>query len=243
MSQNISDAMLHEVAAALERDPRINVHKGPVGVWQENGKVILEGRVEDIAAKRAALATARRLLGHRHPVLDLLRVTPTEPRGNLELRDAVARILAGEPVFRDYTLLTQTNGETEIVHDAEASPYKIQIRVRNGTVSLTGQVGSLSHRRLAEVLVWWTGSCENVDNRLEVFPPEEDNDDEITDAVRMVLEKDPLVHAEGMRVTTASAVVTLEGCAGNAEEKRLAVLDAWSVPGVGDVVDRIEICG
>ncbi len=242
MAQTISEELLRELTAALERDPRINLHKWPISVWSQEGKVVLDGKVENIAAKRAALAAAHKLCRDRCPVVDMLRVTPTEPKGDLELRDALAKALANEPVFREYTLRATANGKSELIRDAAPAPYEIQVDVHNSTVRLSGRVGSLTHRRLAEVLAWWTGACESVDNQLEVFPPEEDDDNEITDAVRMVLEKDPLVHAHELRVGTAAAIVVLEGCADNAEEKRLAVLDAWYVPGVYDVVDRIEVC-
>src|SRR3569833_379584 len=42
----------------------------------------------------------------------------------------------------------------------------------------------------------WTGGCELVENMLKVSPPERETDDELTDAVRLVLEMDPLVHAD-----------------------------------------------
>lgn len=242
MAQTISEELLRELTAALERDPRINLHKWPISVWSQEGKMVLDGKMENIAAKRAALAAAQKLCRDKCPVVDLLRVAPTEPKGDLELRDALVKTFASEPVFKEYTLRATANGKTEVIHDASPGPYGIQLDVHNAAVRLSGRVGSLTHRRLAEVLAWWTGACEALDNLLEVFPPEEDHDNEITDAVRIVLEKDPLVHAHELCVGTAAGVVVLEGCADNAEEKRLAVLDAWCVPGVYDVVDRIEVC-
>jgi osmotically-inducible protein OsmY len=41
-------------------------------------------------------------------------------------------------------------------------------------------------------------------------------------------------------VGTAGGVVVLNGSVASEEEKSLAILDAWYVPGVADVVDRIE---
>ena len=243
MTQQISDQLLRAIGAALERNPRINLHKWPIKVWAQDGKVVLDGTVADITAKRSAHAAAEKLCQDKCPVLDLLRIVPTEPRGDLELRDTLAKTLANEPAFRDYTLRATANDKTETVHDAAPTPHEIHALAHDGRVELRGQVGSLSHRRLAEVLAWWTGACTTVVNRLEVFPPEEDNDDEITDAVRMVLEKDPLVHADDLRAQCKNAVVTLEGCADNEKEKRLAVLDAWYVAGVREVRDHIEICG
>ena len=88
--------------------------------------------------------------------------------------------------------------------------------------------------------MWWTAGCELVENRLEVVPPEEDNDGELTDAVRMVLEKDPLVHAAQLSIMSRAGTVTLNGMVASDEEKRLAVLDAYYVEGVHAVEDNIE---
>jgi osmotically-inducible protein OsmY len=43
-----------------------------------------------------------------------------------------------------------------------------------------------------------------------------------------------------VRVNTAAGVVIMNGSLASEEEKRLALFDAWYVPGVSDVVDRIE---
>lgn len=56
-------------------------------------------------------------------------------------------------------------------------------------------------------------------NSLEVVPPEEDSDDEVADALRLVLEKDPLVLADQIRAGVSNWVVTLEGLVGGEEEK------------------------
>ncbi len=240
VTRSVPDDLLAEISAAYERDPRINVHRWPISVWAEGGRVALDGRVEDIAAKRAAVNTARRLTEDRWPVLDLLRVDG-EPIEDLALRDRVADALMGEPVFREHTLTVEAHDRVDTLHDAGASLHAIHARIHEGTVALAGRVGSLTHWRLAEVLMWWIAGCQRVDNRLEVVPPEEDNDNELTDAVRMALEKDPLVHADQFRVGTAGGVIELDGSVPSEEERRLAVRDAWCVPGVWDVVERVEV--
>jgi osmotically-inducible protein OsmY len=78
-------------------------------------------------------------------------------------------------------------------------------------------------------------------NGLEISPPEEDSDDEITDAVKLVLTKDPLVNGDYVRVRTRDAVVTLEGLAVNEAEKEMIENDAWYVIGVEKVDNRIEL--
>jgi osmotically-inducible protein OsmY len=76
---------------------------------------------------------------------------------------------------------------------------------------------------------------------MQVTPPETDNDDEIADALRLVLEKDPLIHADRIGIRVKDRVVTLTGLAGNKEEKKMAELDAWYLLGVNKVVNNIDI--
>ena len=70
--------------------------------------------------------------------------------------------------------------------------------------------------------------------------PEEDKDDELTDAVRLALEKDPFVDATKIRVTTKEWVVTMDGLVPNETMKQMAERDAWYVLGVSEVINRIQ---
>jgi osmotically-inducible protein OsmY len=78
-------------------------------------------------------------------------------------------------------------------------------------------------------------------NGLEEVPREQDNDDELTDAVRLVLEKDPFVNATKIRVTTKDWVVTLVGLVPNQTMKQMAERDVWCVLGVKNVVNNIQV--
>lgn len=241
MGNETSDEISNRIGAALERDTRVNLHRSPVTVGIENDHIQLEGTMENIAQKRAAVdAAVRALAGHGKWIVDdRLHIEPVKPRADLELKQELEAALSNESSFRDYTLETSAAGATTMLHDAGTTDRVIKASVDHGVITLAGRVQSLSHSRLAEVLTWWADGCCFVDNRLEVFPPEEDTDDEINDAVRIVLEKDPLVHADQIQAGTAAGVVILSGSAATNKEKRLAFLDAWYVPGVSDVVDRI----
>ena len=116
----------------------------------------------------------------------------------------------------------------------------IDVMVNDGVVTLDGQVSSLSHKRLAGVLAWWVPGSRDVVNGLEVVPVQEDSDDEIAEAVKLVLEKDPLINAYRIRVTVRADVVTLEGLVVNNAESEMAEMDAWYVSGVDRVVNRLE---
>jgi hypothetical protein len=172
--------------------------------------------------------------------VDRLRVVASQMEDG-QLRAEVVNTLMGEPVFLDYGFRLKHDGGFETWRVTKSKiDEQIDIEVHDGVVTLTGRVGSLTHRRLAEVLAWWTAGCELVENRLRVVPPEKENDGELTDAVRMVLEKDPLVHSSQISVAVDHGEVTLNGYVASDEERQLAVMDAWYVPGVREVVDRIQ---
>jgi osmotically-inducible protein OsmY len=115
------------------------------------------------------------------------------------------------------------------------------IEVKDGVVTLNGEVPSLTHKRLAGVLAWWVPGTRDVINGLEEVPPEEDNDDELVDAVRLVLEKDPFVNDASIRVSAKDWVVTLEGLVPTEAMKQMAERDAWYVLGVKSVSSRIAV--
>lgn len=219
------------VLAAFEKDGDINLHEYPIRV-SFHEILRLEGQVENIIAKRKARRIALQLSG-LSSLEDHLRLHPGERREGKALQDAMVEALATEPAFRDIRIYaspaTPTTGQW------------IKVTVEACVVRLDGQIGSLSHRRLAEVIAWWVpGSCD-VHNHLRVQPAEQDNDDEISDAILMVLEKDPLLHAENIHAVTVNRIVTLNGYVHGQEQRRMAVYDCWYVPGVHDVQDHLRV--
>jgi osmotically-inducible protein OsmY len=238
MDKSAPVELLETVMAALESDTRLDVRHHPINVSLREGSLVLDGTLETIAAKRLATTIVHQV-ARGFPVSDQLRVVASKSREEGVLRNEACNTLLQEPVFTECSLRLKRNGTVETLRQAPDG-CTIDLTIQNGVVTLEGYVGSLTHWRLAEVLVWWTAGCELVENRLEVIPPEEDNDGELTDAVRMVLEKDPLVHAGQLSIRVRAGTVTLNGAVASQEEKRLAVLDAWYVVGVQAVVDNIE---
>jgi osmotically-inducible protein OsmY len=229
------------VKAAFEHEPRINLHSHPIEMDFEDGVLTLEGEVENIAAKKLGLELAIVVPGVTG-IVDRLHVTPAMQMGDGAVLDAVRDALLQEPALRECTIRVRQKGKEETVRESlSPNPGVIELSVKNGVVLLDDHVPSLGQKRLAGVLAWWVPGSRDVINGMAVEPPEEDNDDEISEAVRLVFEKNRLVNADQIRVSTQNAVVTLEGLVRNEREKHMAEFDAWYVFGVDRVINRLGV--
>jgi osmotically-inducible protein OsmY len=235
------DQVLKAVHAAFEREPRINLHKYPVRMDFSDGVLTLEGETEHVAAKKLSLELAIAVPGVTG-IVDRLHVTPSTHMGDGAILDAVRDALLYAPGLQNCTIQVKHKGTWETVREVTVTPHGvIQVSVTDGVVLLDDHVTSLIQKRLAGVLAWWVPGSRDVVNGMEVVPLQEDSDEEMAKAVRLLLEKDPFVNAERIRVTVKQAVVMLEGDAPSAPQKEMAEFDAWYVFGVDKVDNRMEV--
>jgi osmotically-inducible protein OsmY len=225
--------VLENVRAALARHPGLQRHRH-LQVAIEDDVVYLSGTVDSICAKRLIPRIAAEASGGLG-IKDELRVQPLEERRDKELVTEFKRRLTDDAMFADYRVVAARE------HAGEADGRVIAVNAKDGTVQLAGRVESLRHRRLAEVLAWWSAGCTDVDNRLYVSPPEQDSDAAVTDAVRLVLERDPRVDAAHLAIRTIDRVVMLIGILPDEEQKHVTECNAWYVAGVHDVDSRIRV--
>jgi len=231
------------VLAALEREPGVKQHRKPVLIDYNvvSRALTLEGEVDSIIVKRRAYECVSRVDGV-DGVMDRLRVRPSEPRGDGAISVSITQAILSEPTLRDCALHVFHKGIMETLRAPQDSKDAIGVTVVDGVVELNGHVGSLSHKRLTGALAWWAPGCRDVLNEMKVVPPEADNDGEIADALRLVLEKDPLMpHAGDLGIRVRDHVVTLSGVVTNEEERRQTEYDAWYLVGVRDVVNNLEV--
>lgn len=238
-----SEAVLTRARAALAHVPYQGHQIHPtIHLRLSDGALILEGEVADIMDKTRAVARLRRVDGVT-TVIDHLRLAHAGPSvGDGDLRAAVCERLLNAIDFRNCKICAKVKGQLEPVREAvgERSGW-IEVSVHDGAVMLNGQVISLSHMRLAGVLAWWTRGCRCVVNDIVVVPAEADSDDELTEALRLVLETDPFVDAARIRVRTLGRVVTLDGYASSDGARKQVERDAWYVDGVEDVINHIAL--
>ncbi len=232
--------IIAHVRGLLESSSRVNVHRYPIALeFAEEGILTMTGEAENLAAKKTALRLAASVTGVTG-VIDRLRVMPPHPMGDKEIFDRLRDAFLEEAALAGCTLVLIDRGERLPVRGPRPAPAVIEIEVSGGVVTLNGRVSSLAHKRLAGLLAWWVPGIRDVVNGLEVIPPQQDSDDEISDFARLAFEKDPLVSETRIHASTVNGVVTLEGLASSEKEKDAAEADAWAVFGVDHVINHIQ---
>lgn len=233
--------VLKEVRAALEREPRINLHKFPVDMEFSDGVLTLEGEVEHIAAKKLGLELAIAVQGVAG-LIDRLHVAPATRMGDGAILDAVRDALLQEITLVNCSIYVIRKGQLETVREIIDEPHgSIRISVNDGVVLLDDHVTGLTQKRLAGVLAWWVPGSRDVINGMAVIPEQPDTDEEMAKAVRIVLKKDPFVNEERIRVSARQSLVTLEGDVSSVPQKEMAEFDAWYVFGVDKVVNNVAV--
>ena len=234
-------AVLKQVHQRLEREPRVNLHRYPVRIVLLDGAVLLEGEVGDIAAKKLALELTASVDGVRG-VVDRLRVAPAQQRGDGAIRDSLVALVLHQQELSNCTLRAHASGRVETLHEVPLDASgEIEVAVDEGIITLEGRLISLSHKRLAGVLAWWTPGRRDVINSIAVVPEQEDSDDEVVDALRLVYDMDPQVPQDRIRPRCRNYVVTLEGSVSSDGQKRQAELDAWYLFAVDRVENHLEV--
>lgn len=235
------DEALKRIEAALEHEAHIDLKSALLTLEFHEGTLLLEGEVPNVSTKKQALRAVSHV-GQVAGIVDHLRVATNLRPGDGATRDAVCKWIMSDVDFQNCAVYVHTKGRREMLREAGHDPCgAIEVAVNDGVVSLSGHVISLSHKRLAGVLSWWARGCRDVENELEVVPPEEDNDHEIADGLRLVLECDPYVHADQIAIDCRNGEVILGGEVSSEDERQRAEMDAWCLYAVDRVTNHIRV--
>ena len=205
-----------EVERELEWDPKVDAAN--VGVVVTDGAVTLTGYVSTYAEKLAAVRAAERVYGVT-AVADEIEVRPS-----------------GKNVQDDTTIAEA------IKHAFEWStiiPDTVQAEVRNGGVTLRGDVEWEWQRQAAERTVRDIRGVRWISNLITVKPKVKASaiEERVAEAIKRSAELD----ARSISVTTDNGTVHLRGHVHSLYEKRVAESAAASAPGVPRVDNEIVV--
>src|SRR3569833_2505884 len=111
MADQARNDLLNMLMAALEREPRVNLHRSPINPALHDDALVLEGTADSIAEKKIIVATARQITD-LIPVLDRLRVKAGPSVEDGALMDNEKNKQQNEPKNTRYCVQLTRNGAT-----------------------------------------------------------------------------------------------------------------------------------
>jgi osmotically-inducible protein OsmY len=221
--------LLKDIIEALQMNPATHVFDITVTVADKNA--ILTGTVGSYKEKQLA-------------------ETVTKGVGGIESIEN--NIAISYPAQRpDHQILADI--EQGLLWDALVDHQLVQATVKNGSVTLTGTIGSAAEKSRAISNSWVAGvkDVEASDLTVERWALDTDlragkyvpkSDGEIKDAVMLALAKDPRIAAHGnVTVMAQAGTVTLKGSVDYLQARRAAAQDARNTVGVLRVRNHLKV--
>ena len=205
-----------DVLEELRWDPQVKPTE--VGVEVDDGVVTLTGTVDNYMKKWAAERAALRVAGVRAVANDVT-VKTGATRTDTDIAKAVADAL-------ESNILVPKN--------------RIKVTVKNGWVTLEGDVDWRFEREEAEDEARRIRGVEGVTNLIAVKQPAV-SADKIKDNIERALVRSAEVDADRIQVRVDGHHVTLTGTVRSWAEREEAEMAAWRSPGVTQVTNNIVV--
>jgi osmotically-inducible protein OsmY len=206
-----------DVKEELQWDPDLD--PTDIAVSAKKGVVTLTGFVRSYTDKYEAEAAAKRVAGVAGVANDIeVRMPSVDERPDPEIaRDAVAAIKSQLPISSEH----------------------IKVVVKNGWVTLEGQVEWQYQRSTAETAVRRIKGVKGVSNLIQLKPRAAPA--EIKKKIQEAFKRNAEVDANRIMVETNGGEVILKGTVRSWIEREEAERVAWSAPGVTKVEDHIIV--
>jgi osmotically-inducible protein OsmY len=216
----ISDAQLKQ-DVTTELKWSVEIEEAKIGVAVSDGAITLSGHVPTYLQKLAAKQAVKRVAGvtaivdHIDVVLESLHRTTDEG-----LAERIANVLRW---------------------NVSVPGPGIRAEVKNGIVTLTGEVEWQYQRASIVVNIAHVGGVINVVNLITLKPRAHSSD--IRHRISDALKRHADVEADKVSVAVVGGTVTLSGSVDSLEQMDRVEYAVWAAPGVTNVVDNLRVGG
>ena len=213
-----SDTQLqHDVLDELEWEPSIDASK--IGVTAKDGVVTLTGTVHFYPDKMEAERVAKSIAGVKAVANDIeIRLPGASERNDTDIATAALNAL---------------KWHTSMPED------KVKVTVRNGWITLEGQVDWQYQRDAASDAVRVLVGVKGVANSITLAAKPKPKD--VRAKIESALKRSAEVDASHVRVETHNGTIVLKGKVSSWSERSEAERVAWTAPGVATVDNRLAV--
>jgi osmotically-inducible protein OsmY len=214
-----------DVIAELKYEPIVKVTD--IGVLVKNGTVTLNGYVSSYVEKLEAVQAVKRIAGVKAIADDI----------EIQLPDSYHRTDSDIAAAAN----NQINWATLI------PPGNVRVTVREGLITLEGEVEEWHQKTLAANVVRHLLGVKGVSNLLSLAQPIRKNIEpkaqpvEVARAIKSAFKRSAVVDANKIKVETSGSNVELSGNVRNLAEREEAERAAWAAPGVFSVDNQLTV--
>lgn len=214
----ISDHKLRDDVEA-ELDWNTAVDSRRIGVTAQGGVVTLTGHVPSYAERRVAEELTQSVQGVRAVANELTIDLPFDSkRSDTEIAQSAVQTLGA---------------------NVAVPADSVKISVRDGWISLEGEVFAWYQRKAAEDALAALRGVNGIINRIAIRPQVTVQD--VQRRIKEALHRRAQLDATTIRISTSDGTVTLDGQVDSWHERNQAEVAAWQAPGVSKVIDNLTI--
>ncbi|NMK46469.1 BON domain-containing protein [Achromobacter sp. Bel] len=212
-----NEELRRNVLDALEFDPRVDA--SGIGVAASDGVITLTGHVSTYSQKYDAEKIVMHVKGVKGIAEDI------EVRTNYEQGSSDDELAK--------------RALSSIGWNVSVPDSKVQVKVQQGWVTLSGEVDWNFQRKAAESAVRRLSGVKGVANLIALNAGIQIGD--VRERIQKALKRSAELEAHDIQVSVRDRHVTLTGKVRSWADRHAAELAAWSVPSVLGVDDRLEI--
>ena len=208
-----------DVIAELKWVPFLN--SSEIGVTVTNGIVTLSGVVDTYSKKRAAENAVKKVAGVKVVAEDIeVKLPSSNQRNDTDIAAAILKALKWHSAFLEDT---------------------IKIIVDSGIVTLEGEVDWEFQRDSARLMIEDLVGVKSIINKIKLKPKAKPNAEEVKKNIIAAFHRSASLNSENISVEIIGNKAILRGHVYSWTEKDNAEKTAWSVAGIENVDNRLEI--